>query len=67
MFAVFSIALMIVWLFLYSAFHVSAYASSVILSLAFSLYFFDWWMHSRTRRSHDRSDVRSKNICSESR
>ena len=57
MFVVCSIALMIAWLFLYSAFHVSAYVSSVILSLAFSLYFFDWWMHSRTRRPHDRSDV----------
>lgn len=58
MFLVCSVTLMIVWLFLYSAFHVSAYVSSVILSLAFSLYFFDWWLHSRMPRSPDRSGSR---------
>lgn len=53
MFVVCSIALMIVWLFLNSAFHVPVLVSSVILSVAFSLYFFDWWMHTRTQISPD--------------
>ena len=44
-----SIVLMVVWLFLYSAFRVSAVVSVTMLAVAFSLFCFDWWMHSRTR------------------
>lgn len=56
MFVVCSVALMIVWLFLYSAFRVPVYVSTAVLSLAVSLYFFDWWMHVRTGVSLERSD-----------
>ncbi len=49
-----SIALMILWLFLESAFAVSTLVSGAILTVAFSLYAFDWWLHSRTERAHTR-------------
>ena len=53
MFVVCSIALMMVWLFLNSVFHVPVFVSSFMLSVAFSLYFFDWWMHARAQISPD--------------
>ena len=49
-----SIVLMILWLFLESAFAVSTSVSSAILAVAFALYAFDWWLHSRTQRTHHR-------------
>lgn len=49
-----SIVLMILWLFLESAFAVSTVVSSAILTVAFALYAFDWWLHSRTLRTHNR-------------
>lgn len=49
-----SIALMILWLFLESGFAVSTPVSGAILTVAFSLYAFDWWLHSRIERTHTR-------------
>lgn len=42
---------MVVWMFLYSAFHVSAYVSAIMLAVAFSLFCFDRWISSRHSRT----------------
>ncbi|HJW99191.1 MAG TPA: hypothetical protein VJ453_03480 [Terriglobales bacterium] len=60
MFLAVSIALMVLWLFLYSAFHVSSYVSAVVLSIALSLFSLDWWIHSRVRPRDDRHNPASK-------
>jgi len=52
-----SIVLMVVWLFLYQAFHVPAFVSATLLTIAFSLFCFDWWMHSRTQGTPGRFDT----------
>jgi len=49
-----SIVLMILWLFLDSAFAVPAPVSGAMLTVAFALYTYDWWLHSRTQRTHPR-------------
>ncbi|MFL6436265.1 MAG: hypothetical protein ACJ71Q_01705 [Terriglobales bacterium] len=52
MFIICSIVLMIAWIFMYLAFGVPASLSCALLGLAFSLFFFDWWLHG------DRADAR---------
>lgn len=47
-----SIVVMVAWLFLYSAFQVSEQVSAIMLTVAFSLFFFDLWMISRPHRTH---------------
>jgi len=49
--------LMVVWLFLYQAFHVPAFVSATLLTIAFSLFCFDWWMHSRSQGTPGRFDT----------
>lgn len=49
-----SIILMILWLFLESAFTLPRDVSGAILTVAFALYAFDWWLHARTRRMRSR-------------
>ncbi|GEM_PF-2984619 len=51
-----SIVLMIAWLFLESAFAVPKSVSGAILAVAFSLYAFDWWSHSRTLKTRPRAN-----------
>lgn len=51
-----SIVLMILWLFLESAFVVPMAVSGAILTVAFALYVYDWWLHSRTQRTHPRTN-----------
>jgi hypothetical protein len=46
-----SIVLMVIWMFLYSAFQVSASVSVILLTAAFSLFCFDRWIDSRHRRT----------------
>jgi hypothetical protein len=47
-----SIVLMVIWLFLYSAFQVSTSVSVILLTVAFFLFCFDRWIDSRPRRTH---------------
>jgi hypothetical protein len=51
MFIVCSIVLMIVWLFLIPVFEVPVWMSAAILTVAFSLFGFDWWLQSRAQRT----------------
>jgi multisubunit Na+/H+ antiporter MnhE subunit len=57
-----SIVLMIVWLFLESAFAVPTSVSGAILAVAFSLYACDWWMQSHTLRTRPRANSARRRI-----
>jgi hypothetical protein len=55
-----SIVLMILWLFLDSAFAVPVPISGAMLTVAFGLYAYDWWLHSRTQRTYPRPTSTSR-------
>ena len=57
-----SIVLMIVWLFLESAFAVPTSVSGAILAVASFLYACDWWLHSRTLRTRPRTNATRRRI-----
>ena len=58
MFVSISVVLMVAWMFLYLAVQVPKFVSCTMLSLAFSLFALDWWIHSRrtpSGRQHERA------------